>query len=146
MDTVLHDLLDIHVLGEWKNTHSTIPSHINVASRKEKIFPNVSRYSVGMVLLELGKIEAFINEKSYERLKRSRKDSLDVAFNEFAPSGNENSVLLQLLIAPINFNLDMLNPDDLGVSFHFIFVSKNSTIMFKVVLLTSLNFCIFCNF
>ena len=116
MDTVLHDLLDIHVLSEWKNTHSTIPSHIDVASRNEKISPNVSRYSVGMVLLELGKIETFINEKSYERLKKSRNDDLEEVFNEFAPSGNENSVLLQLLMAPNDFNLDMLNPDDLGVS------------------------------
>ena len=123
VDTVLHDLLDIHVLGEWKNTNSTLPSHINVVSRNEKISPNISRNSVGMVLLELGKIETFINEKSYERLKRSRKDDLEEAFNEFTPSGNENSSLLQLLMAPNDFNLDMLNPDDLGVSFHLIFVS-----------------------
>ena len=126
MDTVLHHLLDIHVLGEWKNTNSTIPSHIDVASRNEKVSPNISRYSVGMVLLELGRIESFINEKSYERLKRSRKDDLDESFNEFAPSGNENSVLLKLLMAPNDFNLDMLNPDDLGVSFHLMFVSNNS--------------------
>ena len=120
MDTVLHDLLDIHVLGEWKNTHSTIPSHVDVSIRNEKMIlkssSKLSRCSVGMVLLELGKIESFINEKSYLRLSKSRKDDNSENSNDLAPNGNENSVLLQLLMAPNDFNLDMLDPEDLGVS------------------------------
>lgn len=120
MDTVLHDLLDIHVLGEWKNTHSTIPFHVDVSIRNEKMIlkssSKLSRSSVGMVLLELGKIESFINEKSYLRLSKSRKDDSSENSNDLAPNGNENSVLLQLLMAPNDFNLDMLDPEDLGVS------------------------------
>ena len=61
VDTVLNDLLDIHVLGEWKNTHATIPSHIDISQNNEKISSSFSRNSVGMVLIELGK-----NRKLYK--------------------------------------------------------------------------------
>ena len=116
MDSVLNDLLDIHVLGEWKNTHSTMPSHIDISQRNDKISSNFSRHSVGMVLIELGKIENFINEKSYQRYSKTKNNDRNENSNKSAHSGNEFSVLLQLLMASHDFNLDMLEPDDLGVS------------------------------
>ena len=116
MDTVLNDLLDIHVLGEWKNTHATIPSHIDISQSNEKISSSFSWNSVGMVLIELGKIENFINEKSYQRLNKSKNNDRNENSNKAVHSGNEFSVLLQLLMASHDFNLDMLELDDLGVS------------------------------
>ena len=128
MDTVLHDLLDIHVLGEWKKTHSTIPSHIDV-TKNDKISSTFSRYSVGRVLLELGKIESFINEKSYLRLSKNGYEEGGEILNEFTSTGNVNSVLIQLLMAPNDFNLDMLNPDDLGVSNHLYFTFSSTVLI-----------------
>ena len=116
MDTVLNALLDIHVLGEWKNTHSTIPSHIDISQRNNEISSSFSRYSVGMVLIDLGKIESFIIEKSYQRFSKGKNNERNENSNKSAYSGNEFSVLLQLLMASHDFDLDMLEPDDLGVS------------------------------
>ena len=125
MDTVLHDLLDIHVLGEWKKTYSTLPSHIDVANN-DKVSSSFSRHSVGKVLLELGKIESFINEKSYSRLSKNGKKEQGETLNEFTSSGNVNSILIQLLMSPNDFNLDLLNPDDLGVSNILYFTVSNT--------------------
>ena len=116
MDTVLNALLDIHVLGEWKNTHSTIPSHIDISQRNNEISSSFSRYSVGMVLIELGKIESFIIEKSYQRFSKGKNNERNENSNKSAYSGNEFSVLLQLLMASHDFDLDIIEPDDLGVS------------------------------
>ena len=118
VETVLHDLLDVHILGEWKKTCSTIPSHVNITTSTEKRSCNLSPYSVGMVLLDLGRAESFINDKvkqctqSYE----NGNNGVDGFITSSENTGNENSVLLQLLIAPNKFNLEMLNIDDLAVS------------------------------
>ena len=115
----------MHVLGEWKKTCSTIPSHVNITTSNEKRLCNLSPYSVGMVLLDLGRAESFINEsvKQCTQSYENRNDGVNGFITSCEHIGNENSVLLQLLIAPNELNMNMLNIEDLAVS------SDNSDIM-----------------
>jgi hypothetical protein len=69
-----------------------------------------------MVLLDLGRAESFINERVKQCTQSYGNDGVDGFITSCEHTGNENSVLLQLLIAPNEFNLETLNIDDLAVS------------------------------
>ena len=118
----MSDLLDVHVLGEWKMTRATVPSNANKDPRNEKYYLSLSEYSVGRVLLELGKIENFINDK-IKNYKRKENDTTIFKDDEIPEVGN--SVLLQILISPNDHILKMLTCDDLGVSILIMKLSSN---------------------
>ena len=103
----------MHVLGEWKSTLATVPFNANRDARNEKYYLSLSEYSVGKVLLELGRIENFINEKIKD-YKRKENDTTIFKDDEIPEVGN--SVLLQILMSPNDLTLKMLTCDDLGVS------------------------------
>ena len=103
----------MHVLGEWKSTRATVPFNANRDARNEKYYLSLPEYSVGKVLLELGRIENFINEKIKD-YKRKENDTTIFKDDEIPEIGN--SVLLQILISPNDRTLKMLTCDDLGVS------------------------------
>ena len=116
----MNDLLDVHVLGEWKLTRATVPFNANRDAPNEKYFLSLSEYSVGRVLLELGKIENFINEK-IKSYKRKENDTTIFKDDEIPEVGN--SVLLQILMCPNDLALQMLTCDDLGVSIFIMNIS-----------------------
>ena len=118
----MNDLLDVHVLGEWKSTLATVPFNANRDARNEKYYLSLSEYSVGKVLLELGRIENFINEK-IKNYKRKENDTTIFKDDEIPEVGN--SVLLQILMSPNDLTLKMLTCDDLGVSTLIIKISSN---------------------
>ena len=118
----MNDLLDVHVLGEWKSTRATLPFNAIRDVRNEKYYLSLSEYSVGRVLLELGKIENFINEK-IKNYKRKENDTTIFKDDEIPEIGN--SVLLQILISPNERTLKMLTCDDLGVSILIMKLSSN---------------------
>ena len=103
-------------------TRATVPSNANKDARNEKYYLSLSEYSVGRVLLELGKIENFINEK-IKNYKRKENDTTIFKDDEIPEVGN--SVLLQILISPNDHILKMLTCDDLGVSILIMKISSN---------------------
>ena len=115
METVLHDLIDIHVLGEWKKTSATIPAHATAAMNYDKTSCNLSLYSVGKVVLDLGKTESYINHKLHHA-KHSSTQNNDDAIVKSGGGTVGNSVLLHILMAPNDINLEILTNNDLGVS------------------------------
>ena len=118
----MNDLLDVHILGEWKLTRATLPFNAIRDARNEKYYLSLSEYSVGRVLLELGKIENFINDK-IKNYKRKENDTTIFKDDEIPEVGN--SVLLQILISPNDHILKMLTCDDLGVSILIMKFSSN---------------------
>ena len=102
-------------------TRATVPFNANKDPRNEKYYLSLSEYSVGWVLLELGKIENFINEK-IKNYKRKENDTTIFKDDEIPEVGN--SVLLQILMSPNDLTLKMLTCDDLGVSIFIINFSQ----------------------
>ena len=119
------------MLGEWKKSFATIPSHLDISTSNAKKSCNLSSHSVGKAVLDLGRIESFINDK-FQNSKLSHKhkckDEL-VLFNNVDPSAAGNSILLQILMASNDLNLEMISSDDLGVSIFFISSSSKLTVL-----------------
>lgn len=91
----MRDLLDIHVLGEWKNTRTTLMPTFRTED------PNP--ISPGHVLVELGRSEAEINDKV---AKVWMKNGL------VAPGGPAtNSVLMSVLVNPDQIDLNFVTVD-----------------------------------
>ena len=111
----------MHILGEWKLTRATLPFNAIRDARNEKYYLSLSEYSVGRVLLELGRIENFINDK-IKNYKRKENDTTIFKDDEIPEVGN--SVLLQILMSPNDLTLKMLTCDDLGVSIFIINFSQ----------------------
>ena len=119
-------------------TRATVPSNANKDPRNEKYYLSLSDYSVGRVLLELGKIENFINEK-IKNYKRKENDTTIFKDDEIPEVGN--SVLLQILMSPNDLTLKMLTCDDLGVSIFIINFSQRIRLRsfdFKIYITESL--------
>ena len=71
-----------------------------------------------MVLLDLGRTESFINDRMKEcaKLSNDRNEEITGVSTNSEQPGNENSLLLQLLIAPNEVNLGLLTTNDFAVS------------------------------